>query len=157
MADRTLTSSPALSGTTRNVMAIEKGTNSVPFYWTAAGQTISASDLIYLVKIPHGAHITGFPALWGWWGGAAGATVDVGLSGEASADYLVDGAAISATATANMTIQTGALPHFVSLSDDTQPRFRYLQAKLASVSTATTTAMIGGVITYVMGLPTISH
>ena len=157
MADRTLTSSPALASHTRNVMAVEKGTNTVPFYWTAAGQTISASDLVYLAKIPHGAHITNIPALWGWWGGADNTTIDVGLSGEASADYIVDGSAVSATATANLTIRTGALPHFVSLSDDTQPRFRYLQAKFVTIGTATTTAIIAGVVSYVMGLPTIGR
>ena len=157
MADRTLTSSPALASHTRNVMAVEKGTNSVPFYWTAAGQTISASDLVYLAKIPHGAHVTNIPTLWGWWGGSANTELDVGFSGEASADYLVDGGAVSATATTNLTIRTGALPHFISLSDDTQPRFRYLQAKYSSVASATTTAIIGGVITYVMGLPTIGR
>ena len=157
MAERTLTSSPALSSHTRNVMAVEKGTNSVPFYWTAAGQTISASDLVYLAKIPHGAHVTNIPVLWGWWGGSANATLDIGFSGETSVDYLVVAGAISATATSNLTIRTGALPHFISLSDDTQPRFRYLQAKFASVATQTTTAIIAGVITYVMGLPTIGR
>ena len=156
MAERTLTSSPALASHTRNVMAVEKGTNSVPFYWTAAGQTISASDLIYLVKVPHGAHVTDFRG-FGWWGGADNTTLDLGFSGEASADYLVDGAAVSATATAALTVRTGALPHFISLSDDTQPRFRYLQAKVASLGTATTTAIIAGVIEYVMGLPTIGR
>ena len=156
MADVTVSNSPALTGTTRTVMANEKGTNSVPFYWTANGNTVSASSIVFLAKIPHGAHITDFRAV-GWWGGADNTTIDIGLVGEASLDYLVDGVAVSATATAALTVRTGALPHFVSLSDDTQPRFRYLQAKFASIGTATVTAIIAGVIEYVMGLPTIGR
>lgn len=156
MAEVTHANSPALVGTTRNVMANEKGTNSVPFSWTAGGVTVSASTIVFLAKIPHGAHITDLRGS-GWIGNADGATIDIGLVGEASMDYLVDGSAVSATATAALVVRTGALPHFVSLSDDTQPRFRYLQAKFASVASATNTALISGVIEYVMGLPTIGR
>lgn len=156
MADVTVSNSPALVGNTRNVQALHEGVNSVPFYWTAAGHTISASSIVFLAKVPHGAHITRLQ-IAGWVGNADNSTIDVGLTGEASLDYLVDGAAVSATATANLTVRTGALPHFVSLSDDTQPRFRYLQAKWASLGTATTTAILSGVIEYVMGRPTIGN
>ena len=156
MADVTVSNSPALVGTTRNVEAQEKGVTSVPFYWTANGHTVSASSIIFLAKIPHGAHITRLAGAI-WVGNADNSTVDMGLTGEASLDYLVDGLAVSATATTAIAVRTGALPHFVSLSDDTQPRFRYLQAKIASLGTATTTAIISGVIEYVMGKPTIGN
>lgn len=156
MAEVTVSNSPALTGTTRNVTAHEKGVTSVPFYWTANGNTISTSSIVFLAKIPHGAHITRL-AMAGWIGCAGNADIDVGLVGEASLDYLVDGSSISNTATAALTVRTGALPHFVSMSDDTQPRFRYLQAKFVSVATATTTAILSGVIEYVMGRPTIGN
>lgn len=156
MADVTHANSPALVGTTVNVTASHEGLNSVPFNFVANGVTVSASTIIFLAKIPHGAHITSLN-MSGWIASAGNATVDVGLTGEASLDYLVDGAAISATGTANLTVRTGALPHFVSLSDDTQPRFRYLQAKLASVTSAETSCIIRGVVEYVMGRPTIGN
>lgn len=156
MADVTISNSPALVGTTRNVEANHAGVTAVPFNWTANGHTISTSSIVWLAKIPHGAHITRLD-MSGWIGNADGATVDVGLVGETSLDYLVDGAAISATASAVFTVRTGALPHFCSLSDDTQPRFRYLQAKFVTVASATITGIIRGTIEYVMGKPTIGN
>lgn len=154
MADVTHATSPALVGTTQNVTAQHEGVNAVPFNWVANGNTVSASTIVFLAKIPHGAHITRLD-MSGWMGSAGNATIDVGLTGEASLDYLVDGAAVSNTATAALSVRTGALPHFVSLSDDTQPRFRYLQAKFASITSAEVTAIVKGVIEYVMGRPTI--
>ena len=156
MADVTISNSPALVGTTRNVEAIHAGVTAVPFNWTANGHTVSASSIVFLAKIPHGAHITDLK-MSGWIGCADVSTVDVGLTGEASLDYLVDGEGVSATATETFVVRVGALPHFVSLSDDTQPRFRYLQAKFATIGTATTTAIIRGVVEYVMGKATISN
>lgn len=161
MAEVTHATSPALTGGTSamNVCAPHEGTVSVPFFWSATNVTVSASTVVFLAKIPHGATITRLE-MWGWMGSAGNATVDVGLLGEAgntTCDYLVDAAAVSNTATSNFTIRTGALPHFVSLSDDTQPRFRYLQAKFASITSAEVTALIGGVISYVMGLPSIGR
>ena len=154
MPDVTHANSPALVGTTVNVTASHEGLNAVPFNFVANGVTVSASTIIFLAKIPHGATITGLN-MNGWIGSAGNATVDVGLTGEASLDFLVDGASISATGTTNFTIQTGALPHFVSLSDDTQPRFRYLQAKIASAVSADTSCRISGTVEYVMGRPSI--
>lgn len=158
MPDVTHATSPALVGSTsmRNVSAPHEGECTIPLIWTAGGNTVSASTIVFLAKIPHGATITGLD-MWGWIGSAGNATIDVGLVGEASLDYLVDGAAVSNTATSVLTVRTGALPHFVSLSDDTQPRFRYLQAKFASITSAEVTALIGGRISYVMGLPTIGR
>jgi hypothetical protein len=156
MADVTHANSPALVGTTVNVTASHEGVNCVPFNFVAGGVTVSASTIIFLAKIPHGAHITALN-MSGWIASAGNATVDVGLVGEASLDFLVDGAAISATGTAALTVRTGALPHFVSLSDDTQPRFRYLQAKLASVASAEVSCIIRGSIEYVMGRPSIGN
>ena len=155
MADVTIANSPALTGTTQNVQALDHGVNSIPFYWTANGNTVSVSSIVFLAKIPHGAHITSL-TMSGWIGSAGNSTVDVGLVGEASLDYFVTAATVSATATTAFTIRTGAVPHFVSLSDDTQPRFRYLQAKFVTNSTQTVTAILKGVIEYVMGKPTIS-
>lgn len=156
MADVTISNSPALVGTTRNVDAVHAGLTVVPFNWTAAGHTVSTSSIVFLAKVPHGAHVIEMQAS-GWIGSAGNATVDFGLTGETSLDYLVAVGAISGTATAAFTVRTGALPHFVSLSDDTQPRFRYLQAKFVTAATATTTAIIRGFISYVMGKPTIGN
>lgn len=156
MADVTISNSPALVGTTRNVDAVHEGVNAVPFYWTAAGHTISTSSIVWLAKIPHGAHIVDLN-MSGWIGCAGDSTIDVGLVGETSLDYLVDGATVSATASAVFTVRTGALPHFVSLSDDTSPRFRYLQAKFVTVASATVTGIIKGVVSYVMGKPTVGN
>ena len=154
MADVTHANSPALVGTTINVTASHEGVTAVPFNFVAGGVTVSASTIIFLAKIPHGATITRLD-MSGWIGSVGNATVDVGLVGEASLDFLVDGTAISNTATAALVIRTGALPHFVSMSDDTQPRFRYLQAKLASATSADVSCIIKGVVEYVMGRPTI--
>ena len=156
MADVTHANSPALVGTTVNVTATHEGVNAVPFNFVAGGVTVSASTIVFLCKIPHGAIITSLN-MSGWIASAGNATVDVGLTGEASLDYLVDGSAISNTATAALTVRTGALPHFVSMSDDTQPRFRYLQAKLASVTSAEVSCIIRGTVEYVMGRPTIGN
>lgn len=159
----TISNSPALVGSTINVTANHEGLNAVPFNWTAAGHTLSTGVFVYLAKIPHGATITNIQMV-GWVGAQDGATLDVGLTGEASADFLIDGAAVSSTATLDVAygtgvnkIRAGALPHFVSLSDDTQPRFRYLQAKFATIATATNTAMIRGVVEYVMGRPNLGN
>ena len=155
MADVTIANSPALTGTTKDVQAVHEGVNVVPFSWSAAGTTISASQLLFLAKIPAGAIITRFSAA-GWIGCAGTCGVDVGLAGQASADFIVDGTDISATATANMVVRAGALPLTCSMSDDTSPRFRYLQAKFVSAATATTTAIFNGVVEYVMGKPAVA-
>jgi hypothetical protein len=87
--------------------------------------------------------------IWAWCPAAEG-SLDVGLAGQGSADYLVDAGAFSNTITTIHTIRVGALPMTCSLSDDTQPRYRYLQAKVAAVS-STVTAVIRGAVTYVCG------
>lgn len=149
MADWTMTNSPALSGGVNStVVDTHVGTVTVPFAWTAAGSSVSVSALIMLARIPHGAVITNLQ-IWAWSGAAEG-SLDVGLAGQASADYLVDAGAFSNTATTVHTIRAGALPMTCSLSDDTQPRYRYLQAKVAVVS-STVTAIIRGAVSYICG------
>lgn len=150
MPDRTLTSSPALTGPTQNVVSIHAGEISVPFYWSANGQTISASDVIYLVPIPAGAIITNVN-MSGWWGSSGNTEIDVGLSGETSADAIVDAEMLTSTATDAFAIRTGALPRQVTVSDDAVSRLRYLQAKVVSTASATVTGIIKGVVTYVVG------
>lgn len=149
MADWTMTNSPALTGGLNStVVDVHAGTTTVPFSWTAAGSSVSSSALIMLARIPHGAVITNLQ-IWAWSGSAEG-SLDVGLAGQASADYLVDAGAFSATATTVHTVRAGSLPMTCSLSDDTQPRYRYLQAKVAAVS-STVTAIIRGFVQYVAG------
>ena len=84
MADVTHANSPALVGTTVNVTASHEGLNAVPFNFVANGVTVSASTIIFLAKIPHGATITRLD-MSGWIASAGNATVDVGLVGEATA------------------------------------------------------------------------
>lgn len=156
MADGTVANSPALVGANQNVYDNPLGNTTVYFNWTANGTTMSSSQLILMAKIPHGAVITNLQGA-GWIGCAGNATLDWGLSGEASADFLIDGTAISATATAALTIQTGALPHTCSLSDDTSPRWRYLVCKLVSAATATQTMIVRGSVTYRTGMPVVSN
>lgn len=150
MADWTMTNSPALlGGLNSTVVEVQAGTTTVPFSWTAAGSSVSTSALIMLARIPHGAVITNLQ-IWAWSGSAEG-SLDVGLAGQASADYLVDAGAFSNTATTVHTIRAGSLPMTCSMSsDDTQPRYRYLQAKVVAVS-STVTAVIRGYVTYVCG------
>lgn len=154
MADRTVTDSPALNGNTNVAMAVHAGLNSVPFSWTANGKlSISLSDVVYLAKIPFDAIVTRL-ACAGWIGSAGNATVDVGLSGATSgqhASVFVSGGAVSATATTQFTVLTGAIPIQVTGSDDAAVRFKYLQAKWVTSATGTATAILSGVVEYVVG------
>ena len=157
MADVTHANSPALVGTTVNVTANHEGVNAVPFNFVAGGVTVSTSTVIFLAKIPHGAIITSLN-MSAWAPALTQMSLDVGLVGESSLDYLVDGTNISSTGgTAALTVRTGALPHFVSLSDDTQPRFRYLQCKVVSSTSAEVSMIVRGTVEYVMGRPTIGN
>jgi hypothetical protein len=150
MAEVTVTNSPALSGGVNStVVESHEGTVTVPFAWTAAGNSVSASSLIMLARIPYGAVITNLQ-IWAWCPAAEG-NLDVGLAGQGSADYLVDAGAFSNTATTVHTIRAGALPMTCSMTDDAQPRYRYLQAKVASLASSTVTAIIRGAVTYVCG------
>jgi hypothetical protein len=151
MSEVTVTNSPALlGGVNSTVVESHEGTVTVPFAWTAAGNSVSSSSLIMLARIPHGAVITNLQ-IWAWCPAAEG-KLDVGLAGQASADYLVDNGAFSNSATTLHTINVGALPMTCSLTDaDAQPRWRYLQAKVASLVSSTVTAIIRGAVTYVCG------
>jgi hypothetical protein len=150
MSEVTVTNSPALlGGVNSTVVESHEGTVTVPFAWTAAGNSVSSSSLIMLARIPHGAVITNLQ-IWAWCPAAEG-NLDVGLAGQGSADYLVDAGAFSNTATTVHTIRAGALPMTCSMTDDAQPRYRYLQAKVASLASSTVTAIIRGAVTYVCG------
>lgn len=154
MVDRTVTDSPALNGNTTPVGAVHVGVNVVPFSWTANGKlSISVSDVVYLAKIPFDAIVTRLQVA-GWIGSAGNATVDVGLSGATSgqgASIFVSGAAVSATGTTNFTVVTGSIPIQVTGSDDAVNRFKYLQAKFVTSATATATAILTGVVEYLVG------
>jgi hypothetical protein len=150
MAEITVTNSPALAGgVNSNVVDLHAGSTTVQFSWTANGNTVSASSIIFLARIPHGAVITNLQ-IASWCGSAEG-KIDIGIVGQGSADFLVSAGGFSNTATTNLTIRTGALPMTVSLSDDTQPRFRYLQAKASTLATSTVTAILRGSVTYICG------
>jgi len=149
MADWTMTNSPALTGgLNSNAVEVHAGSVTVPFAWTANGTSVSVSMMVMLARIPHGAVITNLQIFA--WSGAAEGNLDVGLANQGSADYLVDAGGFSNSGTSALTIRTGALPMTCSLSDDTQPRYRYLVAKAAVVS-STVTAIIRGAVTYVCG------
>lgn len=146
MADVTLTLGPAWPASVVP-KAVHVGTVTIPFSAGAAGQTISASHVIQLAKIPKGAVITGLSAA-GWYGSDAGAVLDFGLNSDVSA--FASAKTISATATAQIVFAAGALPYKVSISDDAGVDFRYFQAKVVSATSATTTAILKGSISYVM-------
>ena len=149
MAEITVTNSPALTGgLNSNAVEVHAGATVVPFAWTASGASISTSSLIMLARIPQGAVITNLQIFA--WAGMTTGTIDVGLAGPGSADYLVDGGAMGSTQTDNQTIRTGSLPMTCSLTDDAQPRWRYLQAKVVT-GTSTGTAILRGAVTYVVG------
>lgn len=148
MADWTMTNSPALTGgLNSNAVEVHVGATTVPFAWTANGSSFSTSALILLARIPHGAVVTGLQMAG--WSGSADAHVDVGLLGQDVSMFVTSGG-MSNTATSAFTIKTGALPATCSLSDDTQPRYRFLVAKVKDGS-STVTAIIRGSITYVAG------
>lgn len=158
MADRTVTDSPALNGNTKVPLAWHMGTNTVPFTWTANGKlSISVSDVVYLAVVPFDAIVTRL-ACAGWIGSAGNATVDIGLSGVTAgqgASIFVSGGTVSATATTQFTILTGAIPIQVTGSDDAVNRFKYLQAKFVTSTTATATAILNGVLEYIVGRKTL--
>lgn len=156
MADRTLTSGPAYSGA-YIPRAFHCATVSVPFSWTAAGSTVSVSDVVQLVRIPKGAIITDLRVV-GWYGSDAGATIDLGMDGPAAdVSCFATAKTISATATVAITLKTGFQPYLVSLSDDAGRDFRYFQAKFVTATSGTATAIIKGTIEYVIGQPTVSN
>lgn len=145
MADRTHTSSPALTATLK---AAHTGVNAVPVRWSSGGKTFEASDLVYLAKVPRGATIVGLTGA-GWSGSADSTVVKVGLQG-LSDDYLIANTTLSNTATASFTVRAGALPVTVTRSDDAANQFRYIEARVVSAATATTTAKLNLVVQYVM-------
>ena len=148
MADWTMTNSPALTGgLNSNAVEVHVGSTTVPFLWTAAGSSFSTSALILLARIPHGAVVTGLQMTA--WSGSADAHLDVGLLGQDASLFVTAGGA-SNSATSAFTLKTGCLPATCSLSDDTQPRYRYLVAKVKDGS-STVTAIVRGSITYVCG------
>lgn len=152
MSDVTLTSGPAYSGAFVP-RAFHAGTVTVPFSWEAAGGTISASHVVSLVRIPRGAIITDVDVV-GWYGSDAGATVDLGMDGPAAdVSAFATAKTISATATVQISLKTGYKPYIVSLSDDAGRDYRNFNAKFVAVTSATTTAILKGTITYVIGQP----
>lgn len=149
MAETTVTNSPALTGGLNSTaVEVHAGSVTVPFAWTASGASVSTSSLIMLARIPHGAVITNLQM--NAWAAMTTGTIDVGLSGQGSADYIVDGGAMGSTQTDAQTIRVGALPMTCSMTDDAQPRYRYLQVKVVT-GTSTGTAILRGAITYVCG------
>jgi len=148
MADWTMTNSPALTGgLNSNAVEVHAGSVTVPFSWTANGTSLSTSALIMLARIPHGAVITGL-SMSGW-SGSADMHANVGLFNQDNSLFVASGG-MSNTATSAFTIKTGSLPATCSLSDDTQPRYRFLVAKIIDGS-STVTGIIRGSVTYVCG------
>lgn len=144
MADRTLTSGPAYASTVVP-RYIHAGTEVIPFSWQAGGTTVTASDVVQLVKVPKNAVIVDIQ-VFGWYGSDGGATVDFGLNSDVSA--FASAKTISATATVNIAMATGYYPYKVSISDDAGVDFRYFQAKFVAATSGTTTAILKGRIIY---------
>lgn len=150
MADRTLTASPALSGANINVEALHAGDTTIPFSYTAGGATNSVSDVIFLAKIPAGAIVFDMN-YYLYSGNATATTVDIGMDGDVSADFFVDGHSLSQTgATVAATLRAGSTPYFCSISDAAAQRFRYLQAKIVS-GDPSQTFVVKGYVSYKMG------
>ena len=113
--------------------------------YTHNGATsLSASDLVFLTKIPTGVYI-----LDGYIKGTTGgdATVwKVGVSGGGGADTTLNAAA-TLSATAGLKPFDGNLPFKVSVSDDAANRFVWVYLTRTS-GTSTATASIDFVINY---------
>lgn len=144
---RTLTSGPAYLAAVP-ARAVPTGIVAVPFSWSAAGQSISVSDLVQLAKIPHGATITGLRVA-AWSAAADGFTARLGLS-NLSADYFVASGAYTATATGEMTVRAGALPYKVSLSADAAVQHVFLQLLVTAATSQTASAVVKGIVEYTM-------
>lgn len=145
MADVTLTGSPALDAAT--VPKSNLHDNSVSRVWTANGATVSASMIVPMMKIPHGAVIQSLEG-YGFIGCASG-TLNVGIVG-LSDDFLVADITISSGGNARLVPAAGNLPYRVSLSDDSVTRYVVVQAKFKAVGSATVTAKIGLTLFYSM-------
>lgn len=144
MADVTLTNAPGRDPY-QVPKTIEKGVNSVSRVWTANGATISASMVLPMIQVPHGAVIQDAV---GWaFIGAASATFAVGIQG-LSDDFLFAPASISAPT--NLVITAGSLPYRVSLSDDSVTRYMMIQAKFQAVPSATLTGRVALTVFYAM-------
>lgn len=156
MADRTLATAPAYTGTNQNVVAVHAGITCVPFNYVSTGASVTVSDVIYLAKIPAGAIITRL-TLAAYTLNSTATTLDVGMSGDVSADYFYTHAGnISQTGgTTDLTLRVGSLPYQVSVSDDAVNRFKYLQAKVVTGDTSLS-LIVKGVVEYIVGRGTIA-
>lgn len=146
MADVTLSNAPGRDAyqVPKN---IEKGVNSVSRVWTANGLTISASHVLPMIQVPHGAviqSIVGHGFI-----GAASAIVNVGIQG-LSDDFLISDTTLSSGGNVNFTPTAGNLPYRVSLSDDSVTRYVMVQAKFKTVPSATVTGRIALTVLYSM-------
>lgn len=110
---------------------------------TVAG-TVSASEVILAIKIPHGATV-----LDGYISGMCNEGAHVWKVGTAADDDFA-GALLTLSATAQMKrFDGGSMPFKVSLSDDANPQWTWLKLEKVSGS-ATTTASIQVVVNYAM-------
>lgn len=146
MADVTLSNAPGRDAyqVPKN---IEKGVNSVSRVWTANGLTISASHVLPMIQVPHGAviqSIVGHGFI-----GAASAIVNVGIQG-LSDDFLISDTTLSSGGNVNFTPTAGNLPYRVSLSDDSVTQYVMVQAKFKTVPSATVTGRIALTVLYSM-------
>ncbi len=145
MADVTLTNAPG-----RDPYQIPKTNiheNSVSRVWSANGVTVSASMVVPMMQIPHGAVIQSLEG-YGFIGCASG-TLNVGIQG-LSDDFLVADITISGGGNARLVPNAGNLPYKVTLSDDSVTRYVVVQAKFKAVGSATVTAKIGLTVFYSM-------
>lgn len=124
--------------------SVHVGSNFAKGVYTAGG-TLTASDIILGVKVPHGAEIVG-----GYISGHvdnAACVLKVGVSGADTA--LLSAGTLSATAQLTR-FNGGSLPRKISLSDDANPQWQHVFLTVNSGGTDTATASIVLVVEYVM-------
>lgn len=124
--------------------AVHAGLNVVRATYTQNGATLSTSDIILAVRVPHGALV-----IDGYISGTSGAAATILKAGITGADNaLLSLGTLSATAQVRR-FDGGSLPLRISLSDDAVPQWTWAFLTMNSGS-LTVTGSIQFVIEYVM-------
>lgn len=130
--------------------AVHAGVNTVKGSYTANGATLSASDTIQMVKVPHGAVILDW-MLAGTCPLSSVLQLQVGDDGD---DDRFGEASISATAAlvrmSGANAATNGVGYKYSLSDDADQRWDTIDLTVAAAGTATTTCSLVLMVTYYM-------
>jgi hypothetical protein len=128
------------------VRVIETGTVAVRGVYNANGATVSAGDVLQMVKIPHGARIVD-----GWVKAAIpvdGAAIAVG-DGSSANRYVLSVSASTGPVLARFNAAAGFGVQY-SFSDDAAIQFDTIDVTIVSAASATTTCSIELVVIYAM-------